>query len=923
MANKNSWQTAALSVETLEARMMPSSSPTSPVAVLLRESFDKTRVGEVPPAWSWWSDGGSVGVANQRSSLSLVASAGSKESARAWVNASQPADVRVSANLFLDSLVPGQVLARGRNLNTATPTYYAASVTRGLELQLVRLSNGRATTLGRVQSDNYVSNQWVRVTLDTSGTDLAALVYRLDTGMYLNGSGEWQATPVWALTVKDSAVTGSGQVGLARPTSYAGTVSFDDFMLAQVDLQPPRVNITAPAAGVTLRSQTTVQATVTDNLGVDRVEFYVDNVRQATDTTVPYTWLLDPNGLTSGSHNLTVLAYDRAGNPGQATLTVSTQKTTAQFNPSIPRHYSHIRIAQLAYSGSALGSLETQLLKNSVDLVVANTAYLADISAIAPNTPQLIYTNTSSLYRELLTDWLTYADARAVNREAAFYHVARALPFSGQSYSSQPVNWFWSVYRGGQTANFIDLTSLSRTATRSLAFGDLGESVYLGYPDRFREINIDLASGASRGWTAVLEYPTVIDNFGNPIAWATLSTVRNSTQGLTRSGQITFDPPANWKAAKLNGSARLFYVRLRTTVAGTAPVANTLLGRDYVSAGGTTNGTIPAFDAAADANRDGYLNDTEYTRRASGKNARFLYESRLFQASYGQMRPATNPSSQYFRNWAADYHLRFLNSQPLADGLFVDNSTGRLPVKDSDLLESVSSYANDYGTLIDVLARAVAPRWLLPNTSSGGTDADPVVRATTAYYEEFAIRALAHHYQQFEDLAATIGHRQDLRTPAPYAVLDSLPTGGSPTDARTQLATLAYYYLLADPDRTFLNFFGGYEPATSWDRHWTPAAAYNVGRPSGSWSLFATGADPANRALTYRIYQRSYTNALVLYKPLAYAQGATSVASLANGTSTTHRLGGTYRPLRADGTLGSPVTSISLRNGEGAILIKA
>ena len=39
---------------------------------------------------------------------------------------------------------------------------------------------------------------------------------------------------------------------------------------------------------------------------------------------------------------------------------------------------------------------------------------------------------------------------------------------------------------------------------------------------------------------------------------------------------------------------------------------------------------------------------------------------------------------------------------------------------------------------------------------------------------------------------------------SPYVVLDSLPTGGSPTDPRTQLATLAYYYLLADPNRTFL-----------------------------------------------------------------------------------------------------------------------
>ena len=39
-------------------------------------------------------------------------------------------------------------------------------------------------------------------------------------------------------------------------------------------------------------------------------------------------------------------------------------------------------------------------------------------------------------------------------------------------------------------------------------------------------------------------------------------------------------------------------------------------------------------------------------------------------------------------------------------------------------------------------------------------------------------------------------------------------------------------------------------------------------------------------------------------------------------TTTTHVLGGTYRPLNADGTLGAAITRIALRNGEGAILVK-
>jgi hypothetical protein len=152
-------------------------------------------------------------------------------------------------------------------------------------------------------------------------------------------------------------------------------------------------------------------------------------------------------------------------------------------------------------------------------------------------------------------------------------------------------------------------------------------------------------------------------------------------------------------------------------------------------------------------------------------------------------------------------------------------------------------------------------------------------------------------------------------------VIDSLPAGGSPTDPRTQLATLAYYYLLSDPVHTFLDIFGGYQPATTWARHWIGAINYNIGQPLGNWFDFATGLDPANWNLTYHVYGRTFGRALVLYKPLSYASGVSG--TLADSTATTHSLGGTYYRLNADGTLGSAVTSISLRNGEGAILIKA
>jgi hypothetical protein len=653
------------------------------------------------------------------------------------------------------------------------------------------------------------------------------------------------------------------------------------------------------------------------------VDFYLDGKLAASELNAPYDWVLDPSVVSAGVHHVTVKAYDKAGNVGQATALI-TVRTVAQHvaTPSvaIPQHLPNIRIAELAYSGTPLDATARKLLASDVDLVVPNPDYLSSIHSITSNTPQLLYTNVSSLYSSLLTDWLTYADSHHISREDAFYHVTARTPFSGTSNSSQPVTWFWGVYLGGDTPGFTDVT-VAAHSSQTVQFGGNGDSTYIGYTDKFREINFNLQSGARNGWSYVLEYATAVDASGNPTNWAPLRTVTDTTAGLAHSGRITFDPPPNWVTASLNGTNPLFYVRLRTVSDGAAPVARTILGRDYVNAHGRNSGAIPAFDYSADLNHDGYLNDAEYAHRHKGMDARFVYETRDL-SGYGQERPPTNPANAAFQAWAIDYNTRVLKAHPLAAGLFLDNSSGDQPVDDGHIAESVATYSHDYGALLKALGKAIAPHWILANTSGGQTNSDGIVGQNTSYFEEFALRPLASDYVGFEDMAAQVAHRMSLN-PKGYAVLDSLPTGGSPSDSRTQIATLAYYYLLADPVHTFLDLYGGYAPATSWSQHWSKAVTFNVGKPVGTWSLFATGHDPANRAMTYRVYERTYSNALVLYKPLSHAAGTNLRASLGPASATTFNLNGKYRLLRSDGTLGPVVTRVSLRNGDGAILVKA
>jgi len=195
------------------------------------------------------------------------------------------------------------------------------------------------------------------------------------------------------------------------------------------------------------------------------------------------------------------------------------------------------------------------------------------------------------------------------------------------------------------------------------------------------------------------------------------------------------------------------------------------------------------------------------------------------------------------------------------------------------------------------------------------------IRNGVTYLEEFALRPLQANHVMFEDLAATVSYRRQLNGGKAYEILDSLTTQVDLADPRAMTSTLAMYYLLADTDKSFLMINGGKEPNSSWMRHFTGAIHYDVGRPTGAFKQLATGLDPSNRALLYKVYERKYENALVLYKPLSYTKGVNG--TIADNTATVQQLNGSYRVVRHDGTLGPAVRQVSLRNGEGVVLAKA
>jgi Tol biopolymer transport system component len=111
-------------------------------------------------------------------------------------------------------------------------------------------------------------------------------------------------------------------VNAPGPDVLDPSLNWADLALVPGDVVEPTVSVTAPAPGSLLRGTVDVAADVSDNVGVDRVEFRYHGgtlpfFEIATDTTPPYEATFDstqvPNTVRGGG-TVYAFAYDAAGN---------------------------------------------------------------------------------------------------------------------------------------------------------------------------------------------------------------------------------------------------------------------------------------------------------------------------------------------------------------------------------------------------------------------------------------------------------------------------------------------------------------------------------------------------------------------------------------------------------------------------------
>jgi hypothetical protein len=299
---------------------------------------------------------------------------------------------------------------------------------------------------------------------------------------------------------------------------------------------------------------------------------------------------------------------------------------------------------------------------------------------------------------------------------------------------------------------------------------------------------------------------------------------------------------------------------------------------------------------------------------------------RKVAAIWDSQRWMINPADPGAQLYQVDRFQRIATNE---SGVFVDEASSDMTGHTGGTLEFpvASDFEAPQTAMFAAIKRGLGSKMLMLNTAeyTKPFDRANLVAAGAAHLERLnnALYSGTSQTWQWVESLLDQGVFVDFVTlyASPYvnSIATTFPHGNSATPAqRMKMWELASYYMVvpSTPDKLTLQLENQWD--VPYSSLWLRAQEANVGHPVAARVLASRGTDPLGQA--YVVYSREMDRALVIMR---VNQGWGS-HSYTDGTAVTIPLPTTdqWVPLNADGTLGSPVTSITLRNVEAAILIK-
>ena len=127
----------------------------------------------------------------------------------------------------------------------------------------------------------------------------------------------------------------------------------------------PTVTMTAPAAGDFVAGQVSVTATAQAEAGVEKVQFFIDDVRLGTDWAAPFQWPWDSTTAEDGFHEIRARVVDECGGIGHSEPVIV--ETTNNNAP--PMVELELPLPGATISGSTVGVSGWALDEDGIDSI--------------------------------------------------------------------------------------------------------------------------------------------------------------------------------------------------------------------------------------------------------------------------------------------------------------------------------------------------------------------------------------------------------------------------------------------------------------------------------------------------------------------------------------------------------------------------
>lgn len=488
----------------------------------------------------------------------------------------------------------------------------------------------------------------------------------------------------------------------------------------------------------------------------------------------------------------------------------------------------------------------------------------------------------------------------------------------------------------------------------------LSDAVYVGYEEPFAEINWEFATmGKNVKWK---------NEYWNGKEWQVFN-IADATDGFSRNGRMMFWPPADWRALSVNGSRSKYFVRFIFSDDDKTPVSSRIFGDNWLN--GKSNACRGWDEASPSVVNNGPLafNPTP----PADASAKFRYQSRVPFWSHDHF--VANPANMQlkgekkFRSWAMfvaneiikktvgnDYTGVMCDDGERnisADGIKAELTDFSLATRNDWMKESVDKYRD-----VVEQVKSVKPK-LRMGINSQNKSLVNLGDWNLAEYNTFVWKTGSagdfgsnntSKVMAYDDYLPSSGKKDVTGLLIYQDTADTVPGVGTVWERanRGPLAALSKHYIGMNKNTIFSYYSrGGFiydetdevilknkkivhqasEPAPKIeDVHrwatWFPAMGVDIGYPD------TKGHNVGKRDTVWKkgkdigggpdIWRRDFTQAVVLHRPAfwsttkqAYDVGSTNIS-----------LGTSYYPMRADGITGPGIDRISLRPGEGAILMK-